>query len=197
MTSFPLHNFAGRRAAVLCRSEEPMRRVAERCEQLGIRTLPRQDAAGPAIADRADMVILDIDTGHDDQLPWASGQASMPLIELVGSESPGRLAWALGQEIDAYLPLSALGTLFSALVIAHETFARKVERRRRDAEAAGRRSGRLDVIRAVLGLMGEGGDEALALKKLRALAMVEQIPLEAAARQVLAGGDMRRAGGDR
>ncbi len=195
MTSFPMHNFAGRTAVLLHRSDEPARRVAERCGSLGIHVLPRSGDLEAEAADRADMVILDIDTGHDGQLPWMPGQAPMPVVGLVGSESPGRLAWALNQGLDAYLPLSALGTLFSALVIAHETFARRAERRRRDAEAAARRGGRLDVIRAVLALMEDGGDEALALKQLRAMAMVEQVPLETAARRLLGGAAPRRAGG--
>lgn len=172
-----------------------MRRVVERCDRLGIRALPRIGNLDAATAVEADMIILDIDTGHDGQLPWEAGQAPVPLIGLVGSESPGRLAWALGQGVDAYLPIPALGNLFSALVIAHETFAQKVERAAREAEIARQRSGRLDVIRAVLLLMRDGRDEALALKQLRAMAMVEQVTLEDAAAMLLAERQPSRAGG--
>ena len=195
MKSFPLHNFAGLTAHVLHRSEEPVRRVVERCDRLGIRALPQTGDLDEATAAQADMIILDIDTGHDGQLPWDAGRAPMPLIGLVGSESPGRLAWALGQGVDAYLPLSALGNLFSALVIAHETFARKAERSAQEHEVARQRAGRLDVIRAVLLLMPECGDEALALKQLRAMAMVEQVSLEEAAALLLAERQASRAGG--
>lgn len=195
MTRFPLHNFAGLTAIVLHRSAEPMRRVVERCDRLGIRALAQTGDLDAVTAAGADMVILDIDTGHDGQLPWMAGQAPVPLIGLVGSESPGRLAWALGQGVDAYLPISAVGNLFSALVIAHETFARKAERSVREHEIARQRAGRLDVIRAVLLLMPECGDEALALKQLRAMAMVEQISLEEAAALLLAERQASRAGG--
>ncbi|WOI57120.1 transcriptional antiterminator [Palleronia sp. LCG004] len=194
MTSFPLHNFAGRSALVLHRSEEPMRRVAERCDRLGIRATRHSGDLDARALRGIDMVILDIDTGHDGQFPWEPGQAPLPLIGLVGSESPGRLAWALGQKVDAYLPVSALGTLFSALVVAHETFARKGHEREREAEAARQRAGRLDVIRGVLALMQDGVDEALALKKLRAMAMVERISIEDAARRVLSEGDAAEMG---
>lgn len=195
MTRFPLHNFAGLTAIVLHRSDEPMRRVVERCDRLGIRALPQTGELQADTAAMADMVILDIDTGHDGQLPWDAGQAPVPLIGLVGSESPGRLAWAMGQGVDAYLPISALGNLFSALVIAHETFARKVERFARDQEVARQRAGRLDVIRAVLLLMSNCGNDALALKQLRAMAMVEQTSLEEAAARLLAERQPSRAGG--
>ena len=68
-----------------------------------------------------------------------------------------------------------------------------MERRAREAELARRGAGRLDVIRAVLALMEGGRDEALALKQLRTMAMVEQISLEDAAVRLLA--DRRSAGG--
>lgn len=185
MTRFPVHNFAGRTALVLHPTEEPMRRVIERCDRLGIRALPQSSGMDAGAASAADMIVVDIDTGHDALFPWPAGQAPVPLIGLVGSESPGRLAWALQQGVDAYLPLSALGNLFSALVVAHETFARKVDRTRHERELARMRAGRIEVIRAVLLLMSDGGDEALALKKLRAMAMVEQISIEDAAARLL------------
>ncbi len=194
MARFPLHNFAGRRALILHPSEEPRRRIVERCDRLGIRAVAHPGDPDADLVATAQMVILDIDTCDDGRLPWARGAAPVPVIGLVGSESPGRLAWALGQRLDAYLPLAALGNLFSALVIAHETFARAEEARRREAEAAARWGGRLDLIRAVLRLMEEGGDEAVALKQLRAMAMVERIPLEATAARVLARDRAPRAG---
>ena len=192
MTRAPLHNFAGRSALVLHRSEGPGRDIVVRCDRLGIRARMLRGNVAPEDMAGIDTMILDIDTGHDGQLPWAPGRATVPVIGLVGSESPGRLAWALAQEVDAYLPLSALGNLFSALVIAHETFARKVERRRREGRAAERNAGRLDVIRAVVALGKASGDEAVALKQLRAMAMVERISLEEAARRILSGGHIAR-----
>lgn len=185
MTRAPIHNFAGRKAIVLHRSDEIGHRIKARCDRLGISSAVHAGDLNGSVAATTDMVILDIDTADDGMLPWQAGDAPMPVIGLVGSESPGRLAWALRQEIDSYLPLSALGNLFSALVIGHEVFARKLERRAREAEMARRSKGRLDVIRAVLMLMDDGRDEALALKKLRAMAMVERMSLEDAARLLL------------
>lgn len=172
-----------------------MRKVVEVCDRLGVRALPRIGDLTAEVARTANMIIVDIDTGHDEQFPWPVGDAPVPLIGLVGSESPGRLAWALGQQVDAYLPISALGNLFSALVIAHETFERKGNRARYEHEIARQRAGRLDVIRAVLRLMPECRDEALALKQLRTMAMVEQITLEDAAALLLSEKRVKRVDG--
>ena len=181
--SVPVHNFAGRRAVILHRSEDVRARLADRLSRLGMRAAAAETLEDPAAAD---IVLIDIDRAWDGQLPWPAGEARLPVIGLVGSESPGRLAWALAQEVDAYLPLSALGTVFSALVVAHETFRKKGVAREAEARRARMQSGRLDVIRAVMLLMEEtGGDEALALKKLRALAMVERETVEESALRLL------------
>lgn len=186
MTRAPMHNFLGHNALVLHRSLEIAERIKARCDRLGVRAQAVTTDLDMATASTADIVILDIDTSDDGMLPWPRAAAPLPLIGLIGSESPGRLAWALGQEVDAFLPVTGLGNLFSAMVIAHATFARKVARRDREAAFARRSSGRLDVIRAVLALMADGRDEALALKQLRAMAMVEQLSLEEAAVRLLA-----------
>jgi AmiR/NasT family two-component response regulator len=193
MIRAPVHNFSGQTAIVVHRSPEIGLRIKERCHRLGIRARVRSEDLDAQEVRNADMVILDIDTADDGILPWERATAPMPLIGLIGSESPGRLAWALAQEVDAFLPLTGLGNLFSAMVIAHEVFARKAERRAREAELARRGNLRLEVIRAVLALMEHGRDEALALKQLRTMAMVEQISLEDAAVRLLT--ERRIAGG--
>jgi AmiR/NasT family two-component response regulator len=193
MTRTPVHNFSGQTALVLHRSPEIGQRIKDRCDRLGVRALVCNDDLDADAARGTDTLIVDIDTADDGMLPWPRAEAPMPLIGLIGSESPGRLAWALAQEMDAFIPVSGLGNLFSAMVIAHEVFAQKAERRAREAELARRGNGRLDVIRAVLMLMEGGRDEALALKQLRTMAMVEQISLEDAAVRLLS--EKRVAGG--
>lgn len=193
MTRMPVHNFSGQTALVLHRSPKIGQRIKDRCDRLGVKAKVCKDTIEEDTARNADTLILDIDTADDSMLPWPRAEAPMPLVGLIGSESPGRLAWALAQEVDAFIPVSGLGNLFSAMVIAHEVFAKKLERRAREIQLARRSHGRLDVIRAVLALMEGGRDEALALKQLRTMAMVEQISLEDAATRLLA--ERRMAGG--
>ncbi|PYE85532.1 ANTAR domain-containing response regulator [Pseudoroseicyclus aestuarii] len=194
MIDVPQHNFAGRSALILHRSDDAIARVVERCDRLGISAAGHRRDLPTAEAMAADMVVIDVDTGHDAALPWPAGEAPMPVIGLIGSESPGRLGWALRQNVDAFLPLSALGNLFSALVIAHATFERRQDLARERAEVAHLRAGRLDVVRAVIALAADGENEALALKQLRTMAMVGRTSLEDAARAVLAAGQTHRKG---
>ncbi|MGR3494026.1 ANTAR domain-containing protein [Citreimonas sp.] len=186
------YSFAGLQACVLHPSSEIRERVSLRLASLGVRAEGRWPTLTPEDS-AADLLVIDIDRGEDGQFPWQPGAAPMPVVGLVGSETPGRLQWAIGQDVDAFLPLGVTANLFSALVIAS---ARRAERdaRRRGAAEADRRNGlRLDVIRAVTVIMrSEDIDEAAALKRLRAFAMVERLPLEDAATRLLSdSGDTR------
>lgn len=186
------HQFSGGTAIVLHRSQDLRDRLDARLNMLGVKTIGRQVALEPEDTD-ADFVILDVDQAHDGQLPWPRGQAPLPVVALIGSESPGRLAWALDHQVDAFLPLAAISNIYSALVISRAAFDAKVERRRRDAETARRASQRLEIIRAVLKIMEEKElDEAAALKQLRAFSMVERLSLEDAAGLYLAENPLRR-----
>jgi|GEM_PF-2051314 len=185
-------HFLGGRAAVLHPAPPVCEQLHRRLAALGIAAETRWPELGEGAFD---LVLIDLDTAHDRQLPWPEGAAPMPMVGLVGSESPSRLNWALAHQIDAFLPQTALANLYSALVVAS---ARHAERRRiaQDAaEAARRNSLRLEVIQAVQTIMQQDRvDAARALKKLRALAMVERCALEDAALMLLGRGNERRSG---
>ena len=85
----------------------------------------------PEVSHLADLaafnvVLVDADMGYDGQFPWQPGAAPMPVVALIGSEAPGRIAWAMSQGADAHLlkPIGSAG-LYSALVIACHSFARR------------------------------------------------------------------------
>ncbi|TCM87098.1 transcriptional antiterminator [Rhodovulum steppense] len=186
-------NFAGRSAVVLHPAETVRTELAARLAALGVSVAADWPASGAV--DRADFLFVDVDMGHDDQIPWEPGTAPIPLIGLVRSESPGRLSWALGQNCDAFLSQAALGLVYSTLVIAAAKSAERLRVRRREEEAA-RRAGMRDVlVRAVLAIMqAEDVEELAALRQLRAFAMVERIALEDAAALYLNDPRPRRAG---
>lgn len=195
MSRYLTHQFSGARAVVLHHSDDVRERLAARLRVLGVEVTGRRTALEPDDS-RADFLFIDVDHAHDEQFPWPRGQAPLPTVALIGSESPGRLAWALESRVDAFLPLGAIANIYSALVIAHTTFEEKGQRRERDAKMAKRAGQRLDVIRAVLRLMQQKGlDEAAALKQLRAFAMVERISLEDAAGRYLSENPARRSMG--
>ncbi|ARE41231.1 Two component response regulator [Rhodovulum sp. P5] len=172
-------NFTGRRAVVLHPTKTVRQRLVSRLEILGLHTC----GDWPDLPDtRTDFLFIDIDMGHDEQLPWSPGLAPIPVIGVIRSESPGRLAWAMRQNLDAFLSEAAPELVYSALVIAASKHAARVQHRAREAEAA-RRAGMRDIlIRAVIAIMSSHGvDEIAALKKLRTFAMVERVALEDAA----------------
>lgn len=188
-------HFAGCRAAILHPAPGVAEQLERRLRALGIAS----EICWPVLETaRFGLLFVDIDMGHDEQLPWARGAAPMPVVGLIGSESPSRLNWALEQNIDAFLPQGALAGVYSALVIASARHRERQSLVENAAEVARRGALRLEVIQAVQAIMQQDGlDAARALKKLRALAMVERVPLEDAALMLLGRASERRHTGAR
>ena len=87
-------NLGGKRALVLHR---PHANVSALLRQLVAIGLDAQEA-WPHLPDdvhEADFLFFDVDMVCDEQLPWQPGEASMPLVALIGSEAPGRIEWAM------------------------------------------------------------------------------------------------------
>ena len=180
-------SFTGRRAVVLHPSCDIRARVMRRLETLGLEAAGRWPDLAPEDAE-AHVVLIDLDRAQDEQFCWQPGHAPMPTIGLIGSETPGRLAWAVRQRLDAFLSIPALSNLFSALVLAHAAFDRRMSEAAREAEVVRRAGLRAELVEAVVAIMAEQGvDHHLALKQLRAYAMVERVALEDAALRYLAG----------
>ncbi|SFC09118.1 ANTAR domain-containing response regulator [Tropicimonas isoalkanivorans] len=187
-------NFSGRTAVILHPAESVRAQLSDRLAALGLTGAGHWPDAAEAIL-KADFLFVDVDTGHDEQIPWEAGCSPIPMIGLIRSESPGRLSWALRQNFDAFLSQAAPGLVYSTLVVASAKCAERRGNAERAAEAARRAGQRHVLIRAVLLLMQEEAiDEMAALKRLRALAMVERLPLEDAAAKLLDTTDGKRAG---
>ena len=149
----------------------------------------------PPEALAADFVFFDVDLGFDEQFPWRPGEAPMPLIALIGSEAPGRIEWALSQKADAQLlkPVGNAG-VYSALLIARQTFRGAPAPGRRDRGAARSRvAERQTIVRAVAALSAQGIDDGRAYAQLRSLAMSWQVSVEEAARRIVAMTEKERA----
>jgi two-component system, response regulator / RNA-binding antiterminator len=135
----------------------------------------------------ADYVFFDADSGFDGQMPWATGEAPMPLIALIGTEAPGRVEWALRQRADAHLvkPLGNAG-IYAALLIARQRFDERQAMVREIASLRAQVSERRTVIQVMLRLTETGKSEAEAFDHLRRLAMDKRITVEEAAAALLA-----------
>lgn len=179
--SAPTPNFEGRRALILHRAHPVVDAIIRQLAQLGVDC----DTCWPNLPEAlaADVIFFDVDMGHDEQFPWGPGEAPIPAIALIGSEAPGRLAWAIRFGADAHLlkPVGS-GGVFAALVIAFEAFDRR-------AELEGLR-GRLDqrevIAEATACLMLQGNLPAeAAYAMLRREAMTARLTIEAMAQRIV------------
>ena len=186
-------SFLGQRAVILHRPGETTDRLVRQCVLLGLRAEARWRPL--RVVEDVDIVLVDADEGWDGLLPWAPAEKPAPLVALLASEAPGRIAWALDQGADALIakPVSA-SAVYPALVMAT----------RRDAEARklNERIARLEervrlrplIHAAVQTLMvAEGYDENEAYGRLRREAMQMRQTLEQVAASMLAS-PRRQAG---
>lgn len=181
-------DLGGARALILHRPHATVQALGRQLSAIGLIHEARWPDL-PAAALAADFVFFDMDMGHDEQFPWAPGQAPMPMVALIGSEAPGRVEWALRMGADAQLlkPVGGSG-VYSALLIARAAYE---ARRALAGEIEGLRARlaeRQTVVRAVTILARDRDDEA-AYAELRRLATGWRVTIEEAAGRVVAGGE--------
>lgn len=181
-------NFSGWRAMVVHRPDSNTERLARHLRLLGFSV---ETQWAPLLAEAVpELVIVDADQGFDGLLPWRGlDVAPCPLVALLGSEAPSRIAWALEQGAGAILPKPLNpSAVYPALVMA---LAKHEERLALRAEIS-RLEERLKLrpmVHSAIRLLAEhralSEDEAYAL--LRASAMRQRLPLEMLAAAILAG----------
>lgn len=190
-------NFAARRAVVVHPANTVRVELVSRLIALGL-SAKGNWPPDPEVVVQAEFLFIDIDTGHDALFPWGEAPAPVPVIGLLRSEAPGRLSWALSRGFDAFLPLTAIGNVYSTLVIAGAHCRARQERAAYDSEMARRSGLRHVLLRAVMVIMERNGvDDLAALKVLRENAMRARVPLEDAAAQMLDEIGVRTSGGRR
>ena len=184
----PLPELGGARAVILHRPNPTVEALTRQLTAIGLEVATAWPDL-PAAALAADYVFFDADMGHDAQFPWAPGAAPMPLIALIGSEAPGRIAWAMAQgACGQILKPVGDGGAHSALLIAHEVFEARAALAGRIANLERRLGARQTVVQAValLGLAEHGED--VAYDRLRHLAMGWRVPIEEAAARIVSQG---------
>ncbi|SFA70300.1 Two-component response regulator, AmiR/NasT family, consists of REC and RNA-binding antiterminator (ANTAR) domains [Poseidonocella pacifica] len=179
-------DLGGARAAILHRPHPTVSALTRQLEAIGLDVDCHWPELPPS-ARAADYLFIDVDTAHEDQFPWAPGEAPMPMIALVGSEAPGRIEWLMNFGADAQIlkPVGD-GGAYSALLIARATFDARAELAC-EIEALRRRLGqRQTVVRAVAMLATRGKSEDEAYAQLRGLAMAWRVSFEEAAERIVA-----------
>jgi AmiR/NasT family two-component response regulator len=178
-------SFLGHRALILHRAGETTDRLVRQCVLLGLRAEARWRPLRDV--EDVDIVLVDADEGWDGLLPWTPAEKPVPLVALLASEAPGRIAWALDQGADALIakPVSA-SAVYPALVMATRRHAEAGQLNERIARLEERVRLRPLVHAAVQGLMlADGCDENEAYGRLRREAMRTRLTLEQAAASML------------
>lgn len=127
-----------------------------------------------------DVLLFDVDRGHDEQFPWKKGASPVPMIALVGSEAPGRIEWAISHQSAAYLlkPIHSAG-VFSALTIAFHQFASQQLNQQKILDLSSRLQARPLVLKVVLDEMFKHNiDDDEAFKRIRTRSMECQLSVE-------------------
>lgn len=182
-------NFTNWRAVILHPEDGNTERLCRQLGLLGIQT--RQQWSPLGSDDLPELVLVDADQGWDDLLPWASENPSRPVIALLASEAPGRIAWALRQGACAIIakPIAA-SAIYPALVMAISMHREREESQRRIEHLEERLRLRPVVFAAIEKLKAERRiDDERAYATLRDCAMRRRLPIEQVAAFFLGGSE--------
>lgn len=182
----------GRHALMVMRDEREIAIVRRQFDRLGM-TITEHDPDGATPpTSSADVIVLDADIipiKSDTAAPW---KTDIPIIALVGTETPSRLKWLLDLQPASFLikPLRSAG-LYTALVVAFDCAQRKSEECARTERLEERVRSRRIVSAAVLQVMRSHEiTEADAFSLIRRTAMRQRVTIEQLSADVLASGGL-------
>jgi AmiR/NasT family two-component response regulator len=181
-------SFKGWQAVVLHRLDDGIERLTRQLERLGLAVTVQWEPLGIQRA-KADIVLVDADQGWNGLLPWQAGEAPMPLVALLGSEAPGRIAWAMEHGAGALIakPIVA-SAVYPCLVMAAHMHRQRLATGKRMADLEERMRLRPLVHSAVQAIMAVRPlDESGAYSLLRGTAMRRRLTIEHVAAEILAG----------
>nr|WP_245408954.1 ANTAR domain-containing protein [Rhizobium wuzhouense] len=185
-------NFTGWKAVILAEEDGNVERLRRQLSLLGfassVQWLPLSGG------DLPDLVIVDADRGWDELLPWPTQRPARPVVALLGSEAPGRIAWAIGCGAGAIIPKPVTSaSVYPALVLAVSGHEQRQEEEARIAHLEERLRLRPVVFAAIERLKASKSiDEEAAYALLRDHAMRQRMPIERLAALFLGGADVMR-----
>jgi AmiR/NasT family two-component response regulator len=182
-------NFAGMTVAILHREDGNTERLVRQLRLLGLRSSVQWTPLDPA--DPVDIVMVDADQGWDGLLKPQGASCVHPVVALLGSEAPGRVAWALSQGASAIIAKPvASSAVYPALVMALSIHRERADAAQRLAHLEERIRLRPLVHAAIGLLMNERGlDEERAYAVLRGCAMRRRLPMEQVAASIIGGAE--------
>ena len=183
-----LADLIGWRAVILHRVDEGIERMVRQLGLLGLTVQVQWEPLGLGETP-ADVVFIDADHGWSGLLPWADGPPPVPVIALLQSEAPGRVAWALDCGASAILSKPVVASaIYPALVLAASVHGERAESAARIALLEERIRPRPLVHGAVRAIMDMHClSEDAAYRALRIAAMGRRVTMEQSAAEILAG----------
>ena len=182
----------GRRALMVMRDEREISIVRRQLGRLGM-TISEHDPAEPPLPNQTvDVILMDADS-----IPIKSDHATLwkgnvPIIALIGTETPSRLKWLLDLRPASFLikPLRSAG-LYTALVVGFDSAQRRVDEAAHVEKLEDRIRSRRVVFAAVLQIMrGHDMSETDAFALIRQTAMRHRTTIEVLSAEIIAAGGM-------
>jgi AmiR/NasT family two-component response regulator len=184
----------GRRALMIMKDEREIAIVRRQLDRLGMsvaETDPSQLQLQLQLPqDDVDVIVLDADSipiKSDRALPW---KRNVPIIALIGTETPSRLKWLLDLHPASFLvkPLRSAG-LYTALVVAFDCAQRRTEEAAHIEKLEDRIRARRIVVAAVLQLIrAHALSEEDAFTLIRRTAMRYRTTIEQLSAEIVAVG---------
>lgn len=181
----------GRAALVIARDERELSTIRRQLDRLGVRMSAWDATADGDIAEQAaDIALLDADLFPIEQTPKLPLDPAIPIVALIGTETPSRLKWLLDLKPASFLikPIRSAG-LYSALVMAFGVASQRADAAARIQQLETRVRSRRLVITAVLSLMENRKlSEPAAFALIRRTAMQRRTTIEELSAEIVASG---------
>lgn len=187
-----IQNFSGVHASVLQAPDRNRCVLVETLTRLGLRVSTLDPGANEAAAfdvlGQAELVFFDADAAENPRLPWSGDVPPVPLVVVMGLETPSRLqrAFELGPSAVLHKPVRSSG-IYSALFFAVNEHNRRLLIAQQLKTLEARRGARRIVNKAVLQLMQRHGvEDEEAYRQLRKESMRQRVTVEELAGRIVA-----------
>ena len=186
----------GRRALLVMKDERDIAIVRRQFDRLGMSFVETEPDRLRSPQDGADVIVLDADAipiKSDGAMSW---KINVPVIALIGTETPSRLKWLLDLHPASFLvkPLRSAG-LYTALVVAFDYAQRRIEEAAHLEKLEDRIRSRRIVVAAVLQLIrAHALSEEDAFTLIRQTAMRYRTTIEQLSAEIVALGGMPNRG---
>jgi AmiR/NasT family two-component response regulator len=182
----------GRRALMIMKDEREIAILRRQLDRLGMSVVESDPAQIQMPQDGVDVIVLDADSIPIKSECAMSWKANIPIIALIGTETPSRLKWLLDLQPASFLikPLRSAG-LYTALVVAFDCAQRRVEEAAHIERLEDRIRSRRIVVAAVLQLIrAHALSEEDAFTLIRQTAMRYRTTIERLSTEIIAVGGM-------